>query len=73
MPLGQSANAGALPLVRAATDPGATGGQFYGPNLRARGHPIVETPSRRARDAEMARRLWETSSQLTATTPNFQP
>jgi len=64
----QSAAQGALPLLRAATDPTATGGQFYGPNLIVRGHPVVETPSRRARDADDARRLWNRSEELTGLT-----
>jgi NAD(P)-dependent dehydrogenase (short-subunit alcohol dehydrogenase family) len=64
----QSAAQGALPLLRAATDPAATGGQFYGPNLIVRGHPVVETPSRRARSADDAHRLWNRSEELTGLT-----
>jgi NAD(P)-dependent dehydrogenase (short-subunit alcohol dehydrogenase family) len=67
-PLGQSAHAGALPIVRAATDPTARGGQFYGPNLLVRGHPVLETPSRRARNADDARALWTESEALTGVT-----
>ena len=64
-PLGQSAYAGALPIVRAATDPSAKSGEFYGPNLMARGHAVLETPSKRARNAGDARALWEKSEELT--------
>jgi NAD(P)-dependent dehydrogenase (short-subunit alcohol dehydrogenase family) len=67
-PLGQSAHAGALPIVRAATDPAARGGQYYGPNLLVRGHPVLETPSRRARNAADARALWAESEALTGVT-----
>jgi NAD(P)-dependent dehydrogenase (short-subunit alcohol dehydrogenase family) len=65
MPTFQPAWLGALPIVRAATDPGATGGQFYGPRWIVRGLPRVETPSPGARRAEDARRLWERSEELT--------
>jgi NAD(P)-dependent dehydrogenase (short-subunit alcohol dehydrogenase family) len=64
----QSAAAGALPLVRAATDPAARSGEFYGPRWMMRGAPRVETPSRRARNADDARALWEKSEQLTGLT-----
>jgi protochlorophyllide reductase len=61
----QSASKGAEPALRAATDPTATGGQFYGPRWITRGHAVVETPSRAARKADDARRLWDVSAQLT--------
>jgi protochlorophyllide reductase len=67
-PFLQSAAAGALPLIRAATDPAATGGQFYGPRWIVRGRAVVETPSRRARRADDARRLWDRSEDLTGLT-----
>ncbi len=67
-PLMQPAWLGALPIVRAATDPDAQSGQFYGPRLMVRGYPVVETPSRRARRADDARRLWERSEELTGLT-----
>lgn len=60
--LAQSAEAGARPILRAATDTGVSGGAFVGPRFVVRGAtPVVETPSRRARDTEAARRLWEES------------
>ncbi len=71
VPLAQSPSMGALPLVRAATDPDARGGQFYGPQWLVGGYPRVETPSRRARQADDARRLWERSEELTGIT--FRP
>jgi hypothetical protein len=58
----QSAEAGAQPLLRAATDATLPGGSFVGPRFVVRGRtPVVETPSRRARDAAAAQRLWEES------------
>ena len=62
---GQSVRVGALPMVRAATDPEAKGGQFYGPQYVQFGYPVLETPTRRARNGDDARRLWEESEKLT--------
>jgi protochlorophyllide reductase len=65
--LGQDVSAGALPLLRAATAPDVEGGQYYGPHLMMMGRPVLETPSRNARNAGDARRLWAMSEELTAT------
>lgn len=62
---GQHVSVGALPFVRACTDPAATGGEFFGPRWLVRGLPRSETPSRRARDEQAARRLWTLSEDLT--------
>ena len=62
----QSAARGAEPALRAATDPGARGGDYYGPKLMVAGHAVLETPSRAARDGAAAQRLWEMSEELTA-------
>lgn len=69
--LTQPVPVGALPAVRAATDPAAQGGEFYGPRFRVRGRPTLETPSRRARDRDDALALWERSVALTGRTFNF--
>ena len=44
-PFMQRPDAGALPTLRAATDPGVRGGQYYGPSGlgEARGHPVLVT------------------------------
>ncbi|MGH3806326.1 MAG: oxidoreductase [Pseudonocardiaceae bacterium] len=66
----QSAALGARPMLRAATDPAVRGGEFYGPRFLAVGAtPVRETPSRAARDAATARRLWDLSVQLTGLAP----
>lgn len=62
---GQPAAIGALSIVRAAVDPAARGGEMYGPQFMFAGHPHRETPSRRARRADDALRLWERSEELT--------
>jgi len=56
---------GARSQVRAAVDPAARGGQFYGPALMVAGPPRLETPSRRARRADDAKTLWDLSERLT--------
>ena len=60
-----SVASGALPMLRAATDPAVVGGQFYGPRWAFYGHPVVEIPSQRARDEVVARALWDVSADLT--------
>ncbi len=60
-----SGSAGALPTLRAATDPSARGGQVYGPRFVMRGAPAVGRLNPRGDDAELARRLWDVSSGLT--------
>lgn len=56
---------GAVSQVRAAVDPSIEGGQLVGPRFQMFGDPVVETPSRRARDDGDARRLWAMSAELT--------
>jgi protochlorophyllide reductase len=62
---GQPVAVGALPLVRAAVDPGAKGGDFYGPQYLMFGHPVKERPGPQARRRADAKRLWEESERLT--------
>lgn len=63
----QSAAMGALPTLRAATDPIAVGGSYYGPDgfRELRGHPVLVRSSRRARSEADAKRLWDISEKLT--------
>ncbi|MFO8074292.1 MAG: oxidoreductase [Polyangia bacterium] len=65
--LGQSAAAGAWPSLRAATDPGARGGEYFGPSrlLETSGPPRRARCSKRALDERDARRLWDLSRELT--------
>jgi NAD(P)-dependent dehydrogenase (short-subunit alcohol dehydrogenase family) len=64
---GQTAAEGAASLVYAATEPGVTGGGYYGPTgigqMGGRAGPV--RPSPRALDASLAARLWEASERLT--------
>src|SRR5215468_1344956 len=68
--LSQNAAMGALPVLRAATDPGVLGGQYYGPGglFGTRGHPEPARSSRRSRDTAIQRRLWTVSEELTGVT-----
>jgi NAD(P)-dependent dehydrogenase (short-subunit alcohol dehydrogenase family) len=63
----QTAELGALPTLRAAVDPDARGGDFYGPTGRFQytGSPARVDPSPRAHDPVAQRRLWDVSEQLT--------
>jgi protochlorophyllide reductase len=65
--LGQSARAGALPSLYAATSPDVEAGQFIGPRYAFElfGPPTVVRPNRRARNVADAGRLWEISEELT--------
>jgi len=65
--ISQSPEMGALPSLRAATDPTAAGGQYYGPDGRGqqRGFPKLVDSSKRSHDAELQHRLWQVSEELT--------
>ena len=67
-PLFQSAGMGALPTLRAATDPGVLGGQYFGPDGfgEQRGHPKVVASSVASHDTDAQRRLWAASQELTS-------
>jgi NAD(P)-dependent dehydrogenase (short-subunit alcohol dehydrogenase family) len=69
-PIFQDAAMGALPQLRAATDPAVRGGQYYGPDGigQTRGYPKVVGSSKKSHDAERQRRLWTVSEELTAVT-----
>ncbi|MCW2653622.1 MAG: hypothetical protein QOE41_508 [Mycobacterium sp.] len=66
-PLFQGADMGALPTLRAATDPDVLGGQYFGPDGfgQSRGYPKVVSSSDQSHDESLQRRLWEVSEKLT--------
>ena len=68
--MSQKAAMGALPVLRAATDPGVLGGQYYGPGgfLGARGYPELAKSSGQSHDPTIASRLWAVSEELTGVT-----
>jgi NAD(P)-dependent dehydrogenase (short-subunit alcohol dehydrogenase family) len=61
---GMSPAQGALPQLRAATDPDAKGGEFYGP-LWVNNGPPVKKPVMRLGNGNAIARLWEVSERET--------
>jgi hypothetical protein len=66
----QSPEGGALATLRAATDPTATGGQYYGPGGigELKGAPKLVRATTKAHDQVLARQLWDESERLTGVT-----
>ena len=58
--------------VRAMVDPQVTGREYYGPKFQMFGAPVKVTPSKRARNMNDARRLWELSEELTGVKYSFE-
>lgn len=62
---GMTPAAGALSQLRAATDPGAKGGEFYGPLFVNSGPPVRKPVLRRVGMSRAIARLWEVSERET--------
>ncbi len=69
----QSAADGALPTLRAATDPAAKGGEYYGPSgwMEIAGPAVRVESNAASHDRETARRLWDLSIELTGVDPGL--
>jgi NAD(P)-dependent dehydrogenase (short-subunit alcohol dehydrogenase family) len=65
---GMSAAEGALPQLRAATDPAARGGEFYGPLFVNNGPPVRKPIFRKLGMDTAIARLWEVSERETGLT-----
>lgn len=65
--LTQKPEMGALPTLRAATDPAVVGGQYYGPSGlgEIRGYPKLVNSSPDSHDQAAQQRLWTVSEELT--------
>lgn len=66
-PVSQSKELGARPLVRALTDPAASGGELWGPRFVLHGAPRRARPAGLTRDRAVQERLWagcESAAQL---------
>jgi NAD(P)-dependent dehydrogenase (short-subunit alcohol dehydrogenase family) len=65
--LAQSSAMGALPTLRAATDPDAKGGEYYGPRGLGEfvGYPKKVSSNALSNDREQQKRLWDESVKLT--------
>src|SRR5258708_4788064 len=68
--MSQKAAIGALPLLRAATDPGVLGGQYYGPGgfLGPRRYPKLAASNGQPHNTAIHRRLCTVSEELTGVT-----
>ena len=66
----QSADMGAEPTLRAATDPSVQNAQYFGPGGfgEQKGHPKVVASSAQSHDEAIQRRLWTVSEELTGVT-----
>jgi NAD(P)-dependent dehydrogenase (short-subunit alcohol dehydrogenase family) len=67
---GMSAARGALPQLRAATDPAAKSGEMYAPRFGNNGAAVSRPIMRRGNDKDIAR-LWEISEQETGVALEF--
>jgi NAD(P)-dependent dehydrogenase (short-subunit alcohol dehydrogenase family) len=65
---GQGKHQGAWPTVRAALDPDADSGQFYGPSRTLTGPPIVMAPVTSSATAEFGAHLWALAEERTGVT-----
>lgn len=65
--IGQDVSIGALPTLRAATEAGLKGAEYFGPDgfLGIRGYPVKVSPSKLSKDKEIAAKLWTVSEELT--------
>ncbi len=63
----QSPERGALPVLRAVTDPGVRSGEFYGPRgfQQSKGYPKVVRSSPQSYDTSLQGRLWALSQDMT--------
>jgi NAD(P)-dependent dehydrogenase (short-subunit alcohol dehydrogenase family) len=72
--LAQSPDEGALPTLRAATDPTVAGGEYFGPRGRFgyTGAPVRVEASPAAHDRAAQRHLWELSEELSGVSYGLQ-
>jgi hypothetical protein len=65
--IAQSPDRGSLPTLRAATDPGVRGGEYYGPDgfRGIKGDPVRVESGGQSHDPALQRRLWTVSEELT--------
>ena len=73
--IAQSAEAGALPMLYAATASDLSGGEYVGPGglLNMRGPPEIQRSSDASYDRETAERLWTVSEELTGVAVDLEP
>lgn len=67
--MAQDVSMGVLPLLYGATAKDAKGGAFYGPRtFNLRGYPAEKKPNKVAYDADVLKRFWEASAEMTGVT-----
>jgi hypothetical protein len=71
----QSPPMGALPTLRAVVDADVRPNDYYGPGgfMEMRGNPKKVDTAAAAKDAELAKRLWAVSEEMTGVHYNWQP
>jgi len=67
-PMAHGKDRGAWPVVRAAIDPDAEGGQFYGPRRSVTGPPVLSTPVAQSADPAFGAEFWRLAEQATGVT-----
>ncbi|MBT2560705.1 SDR family NAD(P)-dependent oxidoreductase [Pedobacter sp. ISL-68] len=69
----QKVEMGTLPILRAATEEGLKGSEFFGPTKmnEIKGFPELVKSNDKSYDKEIAKRLWEVSEKLTGFTYKF--
>ena len=71
--MAQDISMGVLPQLYASTAPEAKGGEFYGPEtFRLRGYPAEQECNDALHDADLLKRFWEVSEELTGVKYDFQ-
>jgi NAD(P)-dependent dehydrogenase (short-subunit alcohol dehydrogenase family) len=69
--ISQGKDRGAWPIVRAAIDPAAKGGEFYGPQRSVSGRPVLLQPVASSASEEFGEQFWRNAA--TATGIDFEP
>jgi NAD(P)-dependent dehydrogenase (short-subunit alcohol dehydrogenase family) len=67
-PVAHGKDRGAWSVVRAAIDPDATGGQFYGPARSVTGPPVLTTPVAQSADPAFGAEFWRLAEEATGVT-----
>lgn len=67
-PVAHGKDRGAWPVVRAAIDPDATGGQFYGPARSVTGRPVLAKPVAQSADPAFGAAFWTLAEHATGIT-----
>lgn len=64
-PIAHGKDRGALSVLRAATDPDARGGEFFGPSRSTTGTPALATPVAQSADPQFGAAFWRIAEEAT--------